>query len=87
MSNWLTEIECVAWGMMLSGKGCTPSGQEHLVKKADAHIQRLEARMQALEVILRETVDLYGKPGGPWNVPGDPGGWLSKARALLEEKA
>lgn len=32
---------------------------------------------------LREAVAQYGKPGGPWNVPSDPGGWLSRAQAAL----
>ena len=37
----------------------------------------------ALVAMLRETVALYGKPGGPWNAPSDPGGWISRARELL----
>lgn len=32
---------------------------------------------------LQEAVDQYGKPGGPWNVLSDPGGWLARARAAL----
>ena len=28
-------------------------------------------------------VEAYGKPGGPWNVPSDPGGWLDRARAAI----
>ena len=32
---------------------------------------------------LAEAVACYGRPGGPWNVPRDPGGWLSRARAAL----
>lgn len=34
--------------------------------------------------LLRETVALYGKQGGPWNVPSDPGGWIERNRAMLE---
>jgi len=30
---------------------------------------------------LREAVAQYGKPGGPWNAPSDPGGWLARAQA------
>lgn len=33
--------------------------------------------------LLRETVATYGKAGGPWNVPSDPGGWLERNRAML----
>lgn len=38
-----------------------------------------------LRAILQEAVDVYGKPGGPWNVPSDPGGWISRATKALEE--
>lgn len=37
-----------------------------------------------LREALKEAVEMYGKPGGPWNVPGDAGGWISKARKALE---
>lgn len=37
-----------------------------------------------LREALEEAVAMYGKPGGPWNVPGDAGGWISKARKALE---
>lgn len=36
-----------------------------------------------LVAALLEAVECYGRPGGPWNVPGDPGGWLSRARAAI----
>ncbi len=32
---------------------------------------------------LQEAVTVYGKPGGPWNVPSDPGGWLDRALAAI----
>lgn len=32
---------------------------------------------------LAEAVEKYGKPGGPWNVPSDPGSWIMKAKAAL----
>lgn len=36
--------------------------------------------------VLQEAVDAYGKPGGPWNVPSDPGGWLERAKAAIERE-
>ena len=36
-----------------------------------------------LAAALTEAVETYGKPGGPWNVPSEPGSWIAKARAAL----
>lgn len=43
-----------------------------------------EKKIDALRKALQEAVDVYGKPGGPWNVPSDPGGWLGRARKALK---
>lgn len=40
---------------------------------------------QALYDVLEEAVSLYGKPGGPWNVPTDPGSWIAKAKKALKK--
>ena len=37
----------------------------------------------AMAEALSEAVRLYGKPGGPWNVPTEPGNWLTLARSAL----
>lgn len=50
------------------------------VKKALKGVDENKLLREALE----EAVAMYGKPGGPWNVPGDAGGWISKARKALE---
>jgi len=34
---------------------------------------------------LQAAVDLYGKPGGPWNVPGSAGCWITQARAAISK--
>jgi len=34
---------------------------------------------------LQTTIEKYGKPGGPWNVPSEPGEWISNARKLLKK--
>lgn len=41
---------------------------------------RLIAAAPDLLSALQYAMDQYGKPGGPWNVPSDPGGWLDRAR-------
>ncbi len=48
-----------------------------------------EADFRVIEVFpkllaaLERAVALYGKEGGPWNVPGEPGSWISEARAAI----
>ena len=37
-----------------------------------------------LVAFIRETVETYGKPGGPWNIPSDPGSWLARGQELLK---
>ena len=38
-----------------------------------------------LLAVVEETIALYGKPGGPWNIPSDPGGWLARAQAAVKK--
>lgn len=47
---------------------------------ANAHL--IAAAPELFEA-LEYAVEQYGKPGGPWNVPNDPGGWLERARSAL----
>ena len=37
--------------------------------------------------IIAYAVEKYGKDGGPWNVPSDPGSWIAMARDWLENAA
>ena len=43
------------------------------------HNEIVSALVEALE----KAVEDYGKPGGPWNVPSEPGTWLAMAQAAL----
>ena len=44
---------------------------------------RLIAAAPDLLAVVEEAIRLYGKPGGPWNVPSDPGGWIARAQAAV----
>jgi len=33
---------------------------------------------------LKQTIEVYGKPGGPFNDPSEPGEWISIARKTLK---
>lgn len=37
-----------------------------------------------MSMALEYAVSRYGKEGGPWNVPGSRGSWLSMAKGTLE---
>ena len=43
----------------------------------------LDAENKRLREALQKAVDDYGKPGGPWNVPNEPGCWIELAKAAL----
>ena len=46
---------------------------------------RLIAAAPDLLAALEKAVENYGEPGGPWNVPSDPGGWLDMARQAIRK--
>lgn len=53
-----------------------------------AEIDRLVALANAgqdMQAALKQAIAAYGRPGGPWNAPSDPGGWLETARAAVEK--
>lgn len=47
-------------------------------------VDGLEKERDRMREVLAEAVEKYGKPGGPWNIPGEPGSWIAKAREALE---
>lgn len=42
-----------------------------------------DPRVTALVDALQKAVADYGKPGGPWNVPNEPGAWIAMAHDAL----
>jgi len=46
---------------------------------------RLAKENDAKTAFIKKTIELYGTRDGPWNIPSDPGGWLSEARSLVGE--
>lgn len=55
-----------------------------LIASQKYELSRRDEALRIAEEALSETVAAYGNQGGPWNVPSNPGGWLSRARAALE---
>ena len=46
-------------------------------------ISAQKAAIDQLTAALQKAVNDYGKPGGPWNVPNEPGQWLYEAKQAL----
>lgn len=46
---------------------------------------RLVLAAPDLLVALEKAVALYGKPGGPWSVPHEPGAWITLAENAIKK--
>ena len=54
-------------------------------KRIGASNAALIAAAPDLYAALAQAVEKYGKPGGPWNVPSEPGSWIEKAKQALKK--
>ena len=76
-------IICNKQGFMLRPDHCNKQGfmlrPDHCDAETAGQVNAARAMYQALS----EAVEKYGKPGGPWNVPGEPGSWIAKAKEAL----
>lgn len=54
----------------------------HILLKSEADANLIAAAPDLLDA-LEYAVSKYGKGGGPWNVPSDPGGWIECAHAAI----
>lgn len=58
--------------------------REATIRLLDKERREQQRQIATLREALQYAVVMYGNPGGPWNVPDDPGGWLDRARKALE---
>jgi len=56
-------------------------GRSHEEMWANAQLIAAAPRMFKA---LKKAVKDYGKPGGPWNVPNEPGTWIALAQAAIQ---
>lgn len=47
-------------------------------------LQKQDGAIRKMRAALEKAVADYGKPGGPWNVPGEPGTWIAMAKSALK---
>jgi hypothetical protein len=64
---------------------CSPYGPKELFFPPNEPDARLICAAPDMLEALKSAIELYGKPGGPWNVPSDPGGWLDMARKAVNK--
>lgn len=62
----------------------TIARREATIRILERDLHEAERENRALREALSEAVEKYGKPGGPWNVPSEPGCWIEKAKKALE---
>lgn len=55
------------------------AGNRH---RSTANARLIAAAPELLEALEKAVAD-YGKEGGPWNVPSEPGSWIEMARAAI----
>ena len=56
---------------------------EDYLERVHAENERLRASNRIMSLALEKAVADYGQPGGPWNVPSEPGTWLHMAKQAL----
>jgi len=70
-------------GVITDGKGRHVAVPTLITLEKAAANGRLIAAAPDLLAVVEEAIERYGKPGGPWNVPSDPGGWIARAQAAV----
>ncbi|MDR3551246.1 MAG: hypothetical protein P4L31_07575 [Candidatus Babeliales bacterium] len=60
------------------------NGQSLPDKQGEANAKLWAASPELLAALQKAITD-YGKPGGPWNVPSQPGTWIFIAKEAVEK--
>ena len=76
-------IEIVRTGTHHHALDDAVSQAQHLLAIMESLKPNGAAADQLLLAALQHAVAEYGRPGGPWNVPGDPGTWIASASRAI----
>jgi hypothetical protein len=68
----------------IAARGQNIATVDHCADPTQQANARLICAAPALLTSLERAVKLYGKEGGPWNVPGESGSWLTEASAAIK---
>ena len=63
----------------------TIARRDGVIRILESDLRAAQREIRALRDVLKDAVEKYGKPGGPWNVPGEPGSWIARAKEALKE--
>ena len=55
------------------------------IRNLENELRKAERSIMLLRTALNDAVEKYGKPGGPWNVPSEPGSWIANAKSALKK--
>ena len=64
----------------------TIARRDGVIRILESDLRSARREIKALREVLEDAVEKYGKPGGPWNVPSEPGSWIARAKDALREK-
>ena len=60
-----------------------PNDESRLHEKEKLEAAYVISAAKEMQKALAKAVSDYGSPGGPWNVPNEPGTWIHMARKAL----
>ena len=63
----------------------TIARRDGVIRILESDLRAARREIKALRDVLKDAVEKYGKPGGPWNVPSEPGSWIARAKDALKE--
>lgn len=81
LASLRNKLACAGEELNITRRECAIA-ERLLLNAEEEKMEYLRVAIQ-LGQALEYAVKKYGKEGGPWNVPSDPGGWIDRANMAL----